>query len=174
MHSIANAAGWLGAGGSTGSTGSRDGQGIAETPPCPTPLCIHLPPPPSPGETLLGVGGVPHSWLWLCPWCCLTCKARGDKAPLRHRWWEEEEEGGGAEREAGGRELCRNAACAAFPWLGAAEGFHGKRRRGSMNISLGKQCGVLQRTSGWSPWRPLPCAGSRNCEIRRKTRERGR
>jgi len=43
-----------------------------------------------------------------------------------------------------------------------------------MNISLGKQCGVLQRTSGWSPWRPLPCAGSRNCEIWRKTRERGR
>lgn len=65
-------------------------------------------------------------------------------------------------------------ACAAFPWLGAAEGFHGKRQRGSMNISLGKQCGVLQRTSGWSPWRPLPCAGSRNCEIWRKTGESGR
>lgn len=85
---------------------------------------------------------------------------------------EERREGGGPGAPSG--RLCRNAACTAFPWLGAAEGFRGKRRRGSMNISLGKQCGVLQRTSGWSPWRPLPCAGSRNCEIWRKTRERGR
>lgn len=174
-------AGWEPAGaGSTGSTGSRVGRGLVRPLRAPR-RGLHPPAPfsqprrdpPRGGRQPRGDTGVPSRGSGCALGVASPARREGTKPPLRHRWWEEEEEGGGAEREAGGRELCRNAACAAFPWLGAAEGFHGKRRRGSMNISLGKQCGVLQRTSGWSPWRPLPCAGSRNCEIRRKTRERG-
>lgn len=57
-------AGWEPAGagstGSTGSTGSRDGQGLVRPLRAPR-RCIHLPPSPSHGGTLLGVGdsGVP-------------------------------------------------------------------------------------------------------------------